>query len=495
MERTAVRGDRKSLSHDSRLKGSEGTFERGGGEALTSSGAKLLLRGVFTNNAGEALDALLVMFERDDGASYAREVATLAQAQLMRVGPRLLCPYMPLPSGRLALVEEDAGISLERALSGDGIPREGKGASRIPLHPVGTDERALEVRKVLFDVIVQLDGFHERGIYHRDLRPANVCVRRYGDGPQDLRATLVDFDLSSQGPAARISYDNQPYVHLFRTIPSDLGIRQGVIPSALEIDMGYLVALAYVALTGRPVETASAESLAGIQGTWPLFGYHMGPNPYFARRINGRLDIAPIVSGLGLLPVNDATYPDPAVRAMAWRVQREGYVDAYDRSQLRERHPEGAVYDAVEDLARRSYASYLAQAVENGQPVAYEAFEQQPSTLVESTREQVRDIPNKVFALGLRIVNRDGRDHAELVEEFSPDEVEYLAFLEHERWCAERRADGWKLGPKKCVEKRISDALVPYDELSEANKEYNRVHAREIPHLLASVGLGIVRAG
>ena len=316
---------------------------------------------------------------------------------------------------------------------------------------------------------------------------------RFGNSPQDLRATLVDFDLSAQGTAGSISYDNQPYVHLFETLPQSLGLREGVVPTALEIDMGYLAALNWEATMGRPIEEATAQAFVAAQGEWPLFGYHDGPNPYFARRVSEELDINVLAHELGLTPVGDDAFPEPATLLLARQMRHGGYVDACDLARIRAEHPEGAVYGAVEELSRRSYATYLSQVVNNGLQVSYKSFEGQPSALVESTKAQVRDIPNKVFALGLRIVDRDDLDSDGLVTEFSADEVEYLAFLEHKRWCAERRACGWTYGPTKCVERRVSNALVPYDELSEANKEYNRAHVREIPSLLKSVGLGIAR--
>ena len=41
--------------------------------------------------------------------------------------------------------------------------------------------------------------------------------------------------------------------------------------------------------------------------------------------------------------------------------------------------------------------------------------------------------------------------------------------------------------------RRISNTLVPYDELDETSREYNRAHVRDIPRLLAQAGLAIVR--
>jgi RyR domain-containing protein len=75
---------------------------------------------------------------------------------------------------------------------------------------------------------------------------------------------------------------------------------------------------------------------------------------------------------------------------------------------------------------------------------------------------------------------------------FSDDEVEVLAELEHDRWTAERLADGWQPGARDVLAK-TSPHLVGWSELPEDVKEWDREPMRRIPQLLAGVGLQIRR--
>ena len=77
--------------------------------------------------------------------------------------------------------------------------------------------------------------------------------------------------------------------------------------------------------------------------------------------------------------------------------------------------------------------------------------------------------------------------------EFTKDEIETLAEMEHGRWCAERYSDGWKWGDQKDVDKKISPYLVSWDVLSDDIREYDRQAVRKIPELLASENLRIQR--
>jgi hypothetical protein len=65
--------------------------------------------------------------------------------------------------------------------------------------------------------------------------------------------------------------------------------------------------------------------------------------------------------------------------------------------------------------------------------------------------------------------------------------------MEHERWVAERLRNGWTYGSGiKNVGKKESPYLVPWDELGEGVKEWDRVAVRGMPAFLAKAGLQIV---
>jgi hypothetical protein len=52
--------------------------------------------------------------------------------------------------------------------------------------------------------------------------------------------------------------------------------------------------------------------------------------------------------------------------------------------------------------------------------------------------------------------------------------VEQLAEASHDTWARQRLDEGWRYGPLRDDEKKEHPGLVPYQELSESEKEYDR---------------------
>ena len=55
--------------------------------------------------------------------------------------------------------------------------------------------------------------------------------------------------------------------------------------------------------------------------------------------------------------------------------------------------------------------------------------------------------------------------------------TEQLAENVHENWAKARLEEGWVYGPTRDDEKKTTPCLVPYDQLPEIEKEYDRVTA------------------
>ena len=108
----------------------------------------------------------------------------------------------------------------------------------------------------------------------------------------------------------------------------------------------------------------------------------------------------------------------------------------------------------------------------------------------ESSRSHARHIAVKLRNIGCDIAPLRDWDASEFA--FSDDEIETLAIAEHDRWIAERLADGWSLGDKD-IENKKTPYLVPFAELPDDIAEYDHIFVREIPTLLASVGLQVIR--
>ncbi|HUT95509.1 MAG TPA: NAD-binding protein [Thermoguttaceae bacterium] len=77
--------------------------------------------------------------------------------------------------------------------------------------------------------------------------------------------------------------------------------------------------------------------------------------------------------------------------------------------------------------------------------------------------------------------------------QFSDDEVETMARMEHERWMVERFLGGWVYGEIRDEEGQTNPDLIPWDKLPEGEKKYNRETIRGYPSLLAKAGFEIYR--
>jgi hypothetical protein len=66
--------------------------------------------------------------------------------------------------------------------------------------------------------------------------------------------------------------------------------------------------------------------------------------------------------------------------------------------------------------------------------------------------------------------------------------TEKLARNIHEEWAAQRIRDGWRWGPRRNDYRREHPSLIPYEQLSEQEKEYDRITALQT--LKAIVHLG-----
>ena len=152
----------------------------------------------------------------------------------------------------------------------------------------------------------------------------------------------------------------------------------------------------------------------------------------------------------------------------------------------------GSTYEI---LARAIHEDYVRNEREKGNTPqtnpSMVPWEELPESLKESNRGQAGHIPIKLEAIGYDMAIATDWDTPTL--EFSPEEVEFLAEMEHERWVEERLRGGWKPGPVKNIEKKISDLLVPWNDLPEEEKDKDRIPVKGIPAFLAKARFQVYR--
>lgn len=110
--------------------------------------------------------------------------------------------------------------------------------------------------------------------------------------------------------------------------------------------------------------------------------------------------------------------------------------------------------------------------------------------LKESNRQQVAYAEQVLNSAGYAIRKATG---SITICEFTQEDVEKMAEMEHGRWNVERLQSGWKYGPERDVNRRISPYLKPWKDLSEEVKGFDRKAVRDLPAVLSTGGLEVYR--
>jgi len=150
--------------------------------------------------------------------------------------------------------------------------------------------------------------------------------------------------------------------------------------------------------------------------------------------------------------------------------------------------------DLLAKVIHRNYArrQLLSDTATTGTPYAV-PWHALPEEIKTSNRLQADHIPLKLRAIGCTIRPAEHGSEPRLFA-FSAAEVELMSRMEHQRWKAERFLGRWSYapGPRNTVTRTHPD-LVPYDDLTEDIKEWDRHAVRDIPGLLAQIDQEVVR--
>jgi hypothetical protein len=159
--------------------------------------------------------------------------------------------------------------------------------------------------------------------------------------------------------------------------------------------------------------------------------------------------------------------------------------------------PEVVFNGLRETIARAFHADYADRQIAAGvdpRDASVRPWDDLAETLRQSNRDLAADIGRKLTVVGAGVELMIDWDTP--LFEFTTEELAVLAPLEHDRWCAERRRQGWTYGPTKDVAARRHPDLVAWADLSEPVREKDVDTIRLIPTVLATyAGVAIVRRG
>jgi hypothetical protein len=120
-------------------------------------------------------------------------------------------------------------------------------------------------------------------------------------------------------------------------------------------------------------------------------------------------------------------------------------------------------------------------------------FKDLPEHLKEQNRGVARDLSDKLAVLGY-VLRQDAPAGAPSVRVDPADpRVELLAKREHARWVARKLKTGWHYGDPRDNVKKLHPSIRPWEELSEAERDKDRMMVREMPDIVDAAGMTLAR--
>lgn len=146
-----------------------------------------------------------------------------------------------------------------------------------------------------------------------------------------------------------------------------------------------------------------------------------------------------------------------------------------------------------DDLARTIHERYVAGELKKPGGENLKPWTHLREDFRDSNRQQAAFAAGAVERRGFRVRRvAEGEGEPEPVV-LTVEDVDFLAEQEHGRWNIERLRAGWRWGPEKDAARRITPHLVPWRDLPEGIRDYDRQAVRNWPELLAHAGYSVER--
>ena len=396
------------------------------------------------------------------------------------------------------LVEEDLGVSLADMISKNAAaPHVGSGHDGVRLAPVGSAARAQQAAKIAFDIGAELAALHAQGAFYLDLKPSNVCVRAYGNGPADIRAGLIDFEslVTSNRPS---DYSTFSCYGALCTYARGKGVAAPMLTNMV-VDLGFLLLVTACALRGKTVRALSAadiDAACALPGM-SFFAIRYG---YFDVRPLDESDLAALAEFAGMARVSERTPLPTCIAANAPGAAAGNLDQASDGKPAPERFDlRNAVnsqpafgrfgfYDAVDelraaqdplyvlakrkfDIALACHADWRGAADQTRSDLIDDFFAQDPVKIKQGLR-QADGILSYIARLGCTLVPERlaslPRYRGRRVRQLNCGQVLLVAQWEHESWRALHEQLGFHYAERNPDGTRPTSAneyLLPWDDL------------------------------
>ncbi len=150
------------------------------------------------------------------------------------------------------------------------------------------------------------------------------------------------------------------------------------------------------------------------------------------------------------------------------------------------------ILENMELIAKAIHEDYIAERKKRNEPIKVaEKFEDLDDSARYSNLRQAMNIGKKLQKVGYLLVDQDA--YGEAIQQFDDETIERYAILEHDDWMQGKIKDGWTYAPERDDKQKKHNCLVPWSQLSDMYKEYDRDVARNVPRLAGMAGMKVIK--
>lgn len=150
------------------------------------------------------------------------------------------------------------------------------------------------------------------------------------------------------------------------------------------------------------------------------------------------------------------------------------------------------ILENMELIAKAIHEGYIAERKKRNEPIKVaEKFEDLDDSARYSNLRQAMNISKKLQKVGYILVDQDA--DGEAIQQFDDETIEQYAILEHDDWMQGKIRDGWTYDPDRNDKLKKHNCLVPWNQLSDMYKGYDRDVARNVPKLAGMAGMKVIK--
>jgi hypothetical protein len=157
---------------------------------------------------------------------------------------------------------------------------------------------------------------------------------------------------------------------------------------------------------------------------------------------------------------------------------------------------EAIIASKIDELAKIIHNDYFDKIKEAGKVNPSKESHREWDDLSEDFKNQNRQQADHIW-VKLRSINcrAVAINSAEEEYDFANDKdvVETLSKMEHNRWAAHMLLNGWKYSAKRDDKRKLHTDLIPFEELSDEVKQYDRNTILNIRHLLRKMNMKVMK--